>query len=111
MARAAARRWIRRWPLAKGYGFETRNYENRCGSVSLRPAKEEIAFWGHLDVVPPGDGWLLTEPYKPVQRDGYLIGRGADDNKGPALGVMYLLRAFEDAEHPHEARSAAVPRL
>ena len=86
--------------MAKGYGFETRNYENRCGSVSLRPAKEEIAFWGHLDVVPPGDGWLLTEPYKPVQRDGYLIGRGADDNKGPALGVMYLLRAFEELNIP-----------
>ena len=34
--------------MAKGYGFETRNYENRCGSVSLRPAKEEIAFWGHF---------------------------------------------------------------
>ena len=85
--------------LAQRYGFETRNYENHCGSATLRPGKndgEEIAFWGHLDVVPPGDGWLVTQPYAPVIREGYLVGRGADDNKGPALGVMYLLRAFEE---------------
>ncbi len=86
--------------MAKGYGFETRNYENRCGSVSLRPAEEEIAFWGHLDVVPPADGWLLTEPFKPVRMGDYLIGRGSDDNKGPAVGVMYLLRAFEELKIP-----------
>lgn len=86
--------------LAQRYGFETCNYENHCGSVSLRPGQEEIAFWGHLDVVPPGDGWQLTTPYAPVLREGYLIGRGADDNKGPALGVMYLLRAFEELNIP-----------
>lgn len=86
--------------LAQSYGFETRNYENHCGSVTLRPGEEEIAFWGHLDVVPPGDGWLVTTPYEPVVRDGYLVGRGSDDNKGPAVGVMYLLRAFEELGIP-----------
>ena len=40
--------------MARGYGFMTENYGNRCGSVTLRPGREEIAFWGHLDVVPPG---------------------------------------------------------
>ena len=86
--------------LAARYGFQTRNYENRCGSVTLRPGNEEIAFWGHLDVVPPGDGWLLTNPFEPVVREGYLIGRGADDNKGPAVGILYLLRAFEELHIP-----------
>lgn len=89
--------------LAQRYGFETRNYENHCGSATLRPGKadqDEIAFWGHLDVVPPGEGWLITQPYAPVIREGYLVGRGADDNKGPAVGVMYLLRAFEELGIP-----------
>ena len=86
--------------LAEEYGFETANYENRCGSVTLRPGRGEIAFWGHLDVVPPGDGWLLTQPYAPVVKDGYLIGRGTDDNKGPAVGVMYVLRALEELHIP-----------
>ena len=86
--------------LAQSYGFETRNYENRCGSITLRPGEEEIAMWGHLDVVPPGDGWLVTGPFEPVIREGYLVGRGSDDNKGPAVGVMYLLRAFEELGIP-----------
>ena len=83
--------------LSKGYGFEIQNYDNRFGAVTLRPGKsagDEIGFWGHLDVVPPGDGWQLTQPYAPIVRDGYLIGRGVSDNKGPTIGVMYLLRAF-----------------
>lgn len=89
--------------LAKGYGFEIQNYDNRFGAVTLRPGKsagDEIGFWGHLDVVPPGDGWQLTQPYAPIVRDGYLIGRGVSDNKGPTIGVMYLLRAFEELHIP-----------
>lgn len=89
--------------MGRGYGFETQNFEDMCGCMTLRPGKapdDEISFWGHLDVVPPGDGWLLTSPYEPVEREGYLIGRGADDNKGPTLAVMYLLRAFEELGIP-----------
>lgn len=89
--------------MGRRYGFETHNYEDHCGCMTLRPgasSEDEISFWGHLDVVPPGDGWLLTTPFEPVERDGYLIARGADDNKGPTLGIMYLLRAFEALQIP-----------
>ena len=34
-----------------------------------------FGFAGHLDVVPPGDGWA-TDPFAPVIEDGDLIGRG-----------------------------------
>lgn len=86
--------------LAERYGFETRNYENRYGCMTRRPASEEISFWGHLDVVPAGEGWQVTQPFVPVERDGWLIGRGTDDNKGPTLGVLYMLRAFEELNIP-----------
>lgn len=86
--------------LAQRYGFATRNYEDRYGCMTLRPGEEEIAFWCHLDVVPAGEGWQHTEPFRPVVKDGYLIGRGTDDNKGPALGVMYMLRALEELHIP-----------
>jgi succinyl-diaminopimelate desuccinylase len=39
-----------------------------------------FAFAGHLDVVPPGDGWE-SEPFDPVIEDGVLTGRGANDMK------------------------------
>ena len=40
-----------------------------------------FAFAGHLDVVPPGDGWQ-GDPFAPVVADGLLRGRGAVDMKG-----------------------------
>ena len=40
-----------------------------------------FGFAGHLDVVPPGDGWT-TDPFEPEIRGGLLYGRGAVDMKG-----------------------------
>jgi len=40
-----------------------------------------FAFAGHLDVVPPGDGWT-SGPFAPEIRGGLLHGRGAVDMKG-----------------------------
>jgi succinyl-diaminopimelate desuccinylase len=39
-----------------------------------------FGFAGHLDVVPPGEGWD-SEPFKPIIGGGRLIGRGANDMK------------------------------
>jgi succinyl-diaminopimelate desuccinylase len=39
-----------------------------------------FAFAGHLDVVPPGDGWS-SAPFAPVVRGELLYGRGAVDMK------------------------------
>ncbi len=80
--------------LAGKYGFETQNCDDRCGVMTARRGAEAIDIWCHLDVVPAGGGWMLTEPFEPVIRDDYMIGRGADDNKGPAIGVLYALRAL-----------------
>ena len=40
-----------------------------------------FAFAGHLDVVPPGEGWTGT-PWDGAVRNGLLYGRGAVDMKG-----------------------------
>lgn len=40
-----------------------------------------FAFAGHLDVVPPGDGWG-SDPFVPEVRGDLLYGRGAVDMKG-----------------------------
>ena len=39
-----------------------------------------LGFAGHLDVVPPGDGWA-HDAFAPEVRDGVLTGRGANDMK------------------------------
>jgi len=40
-----------------------------------------FGFAGHVDVVPPGDGWT-SDPFRPEIRAGLLYGRGAVDMKG-----------------------------
>jgi succinyl-diaminopimelate desuccinylase len=40
-----------------------------------------FAFAGHVDVVPPGEGWT-GDPFEPAIRGGLLYGRGAVDMKG-----------------------------
>ena len=85
--------------LANRLGFATRKVENRLGVAWLEPKEMNIALWTHLDVVPEGDGWDFS-PFAPVCRDGVLIGRGADDNKGPAVGMLYVLRCLKELNVP-----------
>ena len=86
--------------LAERHGLRAQNCDDRCGVMTARPGDGNIDIWCHLDVVPAGEGWLLTKPFEPVLREDYMIGRGADDNKGPALGMLYVLRAFNELGIP-----------
>ncbi|MDR3120535.1 MAG: Sapep family Mn(2+)-dependent dipeptidase [Clostridiales bacterium] len=78
--------------IAKEHGFHTKNYDYHCGSAWLgdaeSKAEDSVALWGHLDVVPAGDNWNFR-PFEPVEKDGWLIGRGTGDNKGPAVADLY----------------------
>jgi succinyl-diaminopimelate desuccinylase len=50
--------------------------------IALRPGTgPHLAFAGHLDVVPPGDGWT-SGAFEPEVRGDLLHGRGAVDMKG-----------------------------
>ena len=50
------------------------------------PGCRHFAFAGHLDVVPPGEGWT-SAPFAPERRGELLYGRGAVDMKG-AIAAM-----------------------
>jgi succinyl-diaminopimelate desuccinylase len=50
-----------------------------------------FAFAGHLDVVPPGDGWT-SAPFAPERRGGMLYGRGAADMKGAVAAMVGAVR-------------------
>ena len=59
----------------------------RQGPVGSR----HFAFAGHLDVVPPGEGWT-SAPFAPERRGDLLYGRGAVDMKG-AIAAMVAAAA------------------
>lgn len=55
-----------------------------------------FAFAGHVDVVPPGDGWT-SAPFAPERRGELLYGRGAVDMKG-AIAAMVAAAAGLDRD-------------
>ncbi len=56
-----------------------------------------FAFAGHVDVVPPGEGWA-TDPFQPQIKGDLLYGRGAVDMKGSIGAFLAALHDIpEDA--------------
>ena len=81
---------------AKKYGFEVRDFDGYAGDVSFGSGEQTMGMLCHLDVVPAGDGWK-HDPWGGTIEDGKLFGRGAIDDKGPALAALYAMRAVKDA--------------
>lgn len=86
--------------MAQGYGFAVRNYDNYVGTVDLNDQEKQLDILAHLDVVPAGEGWQITEPFEPVEKDGILYGRGVADDKGPAVAALYALRCVKELGLP-----------
>lgn len=81
---------------ANDMGFKTENADGYAGHVDFGEGDEMIGVLVHLDVVPAGDGWD-HEPFSGDIVNGVVRGRGADDNKGPAVAALYSLKALKDA--------------
>ena len=92
-------------------GFDVHRFQRGDGEVgsddeavenlfAIRNGPEgsrHFAFAGHLDVVPPGEGWT-TAPFAPEVRGELLYGRGAVDMKG---AIAAMIAAAEQV--PHDA--------
>lgn len=81
--------------LGQQYGFRIQNHANHCGSIYWGNGRREIGLWAHLDVVPAGDGWIYP-PFSCTRQGEFLIGRGVQDNKGPAIVLLYAMRCLKD---------------
>lgn len=85
--------------LARGMGFVTRNYDNRAMVIEMPgpSGAPVLGFPIHLDVVPAGEGWT-RDPFGGEIAEMTVWGRGAQDDKGPIIQVLYgLLGALEMA--------------
>ena len=82
--------------LASFLGFKTANYDNYVGEVTFGSG-EEFAVLAHLDVVPEGSGWTHDPFGGEIDVENRKIwGRGAMDDKGPAIIALYALKALKD---------------
>lgn len=82
--------------MARGFGLETKNVNGYMGVADLKGASDkQIAVIAHLDVVPAGNGWN-SDPFCMIEKDGYIIGRGTADDKGPAVVAMYAAKFLRE---------------
>lgn len=78
--------------IAGRLGFATGESEGYIGWADL-PGQSpwQLGIIGHVDVVAAGPGWDF-EPYGLTRKDGFLVGRGIVDDKGPLLLALHALR-------------------
>lgn len=76
-------------------GFETKSVDNYIGYAQYGNSDEYICAIGHVDVVPPSEGWKHP-PFSGYVEDGTIYSRGALDNKGPIMSCLYALYAIKE---------------
>lgn len=80
-------------------GFTVKNVDNYAGHIEFGQGDETLGIFGHMDVVPAGDGWE-TDPYEPVVKEGRIYARGSSDDKGPSIAAYYAMKIIKELNLP-----------
>ena len=80
---------------ANELGLHTVNFDGQVGYAEYGKG-ELVAVVAHLDVVPAGDGWI-HDPFGGELEENAVFGRGAVDDKGPAVASLYALHAVKES--------------
>lgn len=86
---------IKALEIAGKLGFQIKNMDGYAGYAELGEGKDYIGVIGHLDVVPPGEGWI-EPPFSGYSKNGRIFSRGILDNKGPIMACLYALYACKE---------------
>ena len=91
--------------IYKRFGFETQpDPEGRYLLSFFGSGTKTIGMFAHADVVPPGEDWIYTTPFDPIEKDGFLIGRGVADNKAAVIMSLCCARLLRDLNIPFSSR-------
>ena len=75
--------------IAERLGYQVSDDAGYVGMADIPGERAaQIATIAHVDVVPAGPGWA-TDPFAMERREGWLLGRGVIDDKGPAVLSLY----------------------
>ena len=69
---------------------------NVIGVLAGPPDGRTILLNGHMDVVPPGEGWTC-DPFGGLLAEGRIYGRGATDMKGGLAAMIGAISAIQRA--------------
>jgi succinyl-diaminopimelate desuccinylase len=69
---------------------------NVIGRMNGERARPTLHFNGHLDVVPPGEGWTMA-PFDAVLSNNRIYGRGVTDQKAGIAASLFAVEAIRRA--------------
>ncbi len=84
--------------VADGYTDHSARYPrvNVVGTRHGSHAGPGVHLNGHIDVVPPGEGWTV-DPFQGIVRDGRIFGRGVCDMKAGIAAAVFAAEALARA--------------
>jgi len=82
--------------LCDDAGLKTTNYDYYCMDAVYGDSEESIGALCHLDIVPAGEGWDYP-PFEGKMDGSLMYARGVCDDKGPAIAILYAVKALMDA--------------
>ncbi|VKF98161.1 ArcT [Streptococcus pneumoniae] len=84
--------------ICRDIGFTTYlDPKGYYGYAEIGQGAELLAILCHLDVVPSGDeAYWQTPPFEATIKDGWVFGRGVQDDKGPSLAALYAVKSLLD---------------
>lgn len=85
--------------VCKRYGMNAESHDNYAASAYCGRGDKEIGFIAHLDVVPVSDGWS-SDPFKGMEKAGFVVGRGARDNKAGFAAALLAINCVRDLDIP-----------
>ncbi|EHO49144.1 M20 family metallopeptidase [Lentilactobacillus kisonensis] len=92
--------------IAEENGFKTYKDPNgNYGYAEVGTGDKIFGIIGHVDVVPAGDpnDWD-SDPFTATIKDGYIYGRGTQDDKGPSMAAMFAVKALIDQGYQFNCR-------
>lgn len=85
-------------------GLETKKTDSYA-LASYGSGTHTLGVFAHADVVPVNAAdWTVCAPFEPVVRDGFVYGRGSDDNKSGVVASLYAVKMLRELGLPFDGK-------
>lgn len=82
-------------------GFDTDLYSSDGYLLSYYGDYDSsIGIFAHADVVSCANDWNFTSPFEAIEKDGFVIGRGALDDKSAVVVSLYCAKMLKELNIP-----------
>ena len=88
--------------LYQKHGYYTKKENNNRYVMSYygNRTEKQIGIFSHADVVPADGEWLICKPFEPIVKDGYMFGRGCNDDKSAVIQALYAAEIIKALRLP-----------